>query len=257
MRTPVENKLQAIDIKSSVKGPAYAQLAGIIKDKIGKGEFPPGSRIPAEVTMSKTFGVAVMTVRQAIRVLAEKGYLRRVHGSGTFVCGPDWKRASFTMGGLLRKLGDRENLDIKILSAGISEATANAAEFLNIEPGDLYLSMIRLVAHKGTPLLLNRAFLKYEPKSPIVEMELDPSSLFSLFTGENSGFIKKTELVIEPAILQEEDAGFLELPGDTLAHKIRYTVFGYDDEPSGTGWFLTHKDNIAFSARLGVWDDDF
>jgi GntR family transcriptional regulator len=257
MRAPVENTLEAIDLKkSSIKGPAYVQLAALIKEKICKGEFPPGSRIPAEVSMSKTFGVAVMTVRQAIHVLAEKGILRRVHGSGTFVCGPDWTRASFNMDGILEKLEDRDNLEIKILSAGITEASINAADSLDIEPGELMLSMVRLVSYMEKPFLLNKAFLKYEPKSPIVEMELDPSSLFSLFTGENSNFVKKTGLRLEPTLLSDEESGILKTEKGALGFKILYTFYGYSDEPIGSGWFLTPKESLTFSTKIGVWDEN-
>jgi DNA-binding GntR family transcriptional regulator len=256
MRTPVENTLKAADIKSSVKGPAYLQLASLIKDKISKGEFPPGARIPAEVTMSKTFGVAVMTVRQAIHVLAEKGILRRVHGSGTFVCGPDWTRATFSMDGILEKLDDKENLEIKILKAGITEASERAADSLEIEPGELTLSMVRLVTYKEKPFLLNRAYFKYEPKSPIVELELDPSSLFSLFTGDSSSFVKKTELRLEPSFLTEEEARHLESPHPAAAFKILYTFYGFNDEPVGSGWFLSPKESFSFSSKIGVWDED-
>jgi GntR family transcriptional regulator len=256
MRTPVQNTLTAADIKSSVKGPAYVQLAALIKDKISKGEFPPGARIPAEVTMSKTFGVAVMTVRQAIHVLAEKGILRRVHGSGTFVCGPDWTRASFNMEGILEKLDDKENLEIKILDAGMKEASQKAADRLEIEPGELTLSMTRLVMYKGSPFMLNKASFKYEPKSPIVELELDPSSLFSLFTGENSNFVKKTELKLLPYMLSKEEALFLKVPSETMSFKILYTFYGFDDEPVGSGWFLCPEESLSFSTKIGVWDED-
>jgi DNA-binding GntR family transcriptional regulator len=257
MRTPVENTLKAADIKSSVKGPAYVQLASLIKEKISKGEFPPGARIPAEVTMSKTFGVAVMTVRQAIHVLAEKGILRRVHGSGTFVCGPDWTRATFSMDGILDKLEDKENLEIKILKAGITEASPKAAESLEIETGELILSMVRLVAYKEKPFLLNRAYFKYEPKSPIVELELDPSSLYSLFTGDSSSFVKKTELKLEPALLSKVDSIDLAIPVSSPAFKISYTFYGYGDDPVGSGWFLSPGGDISFTTRLGVWDEEF
>jgi GntR family transcriptional regulator len=255
MRIPVPNTLPSINIKSSIKGPAYIQLAQIIKDKICKGDFPPGSRLPAEVSLSKTYGVAVMTVRQAIHVLAEKGLLRRVHGSGTFVCGPDWSRALFNMNGLLERLGDTENIQIKILQAGISEASERAADSLEIDPGELMLTMVRLVSYKESPFLLNKAYLKYEPRSTIVESELDSSSVSSLFTGENNSFVKKSELKLEPTLLSLEESELLGTSIATPAFKIRYTFYGYSDEPVGSGWFLTPKENISFTTRIGVWDE--
>ncbi|MDR1164640.1 MAG: GntR family transcriptional regulator [Deltaproteobacteria bacterium] len=245
-----------IKIKSAVKGPAYIQLATLIKDKISSGEFTPGMRIPAEVAISKTYGVAVMTVRQAIHVLAEQGLLRRVHGSGTFVCGPDWTRANFNMEGLLDRLEDQDNVEIQILSAGMSEASEKAAESLEIEPGAMILSMIRLVSHKGRPFLLNKARLKYDPKSPIVEAEMEASSLSSLFTGQKNSFAKKSVLRLEPYVLTESEASLLQTQANLPAFKIRYTFYGYADEPVGTGWFMTPMEFISFTTKIGVWDEE-
>jgi GntR family transcriptional regulator len=244
----------AVLIKSSTRGPAYLQLATLIKEKISNGEFSPGAKIPAESAMSKTYGVAIMTVRQAIQILAEKGILKRVHGSGTYVCSPDWTRASFTMDGILDKLSDRDNLEISIIKAKMLEATEKAAESLNIEPGNMILSLVRLVSYKERPFLLNKAYLKYDPKSLIVESELEVSSLFSLFTGEGNNFVKKSILELEPCILSEPEAQLLETTASNPAFKVLYTFFGFNDEPVGSGWFLTTKDNVAFSTKIGVWD---
>ena len=68
--------------KDSGKGPAYARLAGSIKHMIASGEYQPGSKIPSEATISRTYGLSPMTVRQAVGLLVEQGLLRRVHGSG-------------------------------------------------------------------------------------------------------------------------------------------------------------------------------
>jgi GntR family transcriptional regulator len=255
MTSEDDRRTPAVNIKSSFKGPAYVQLAALIKEKICSGEFPQGSRIPAEVAISKTYGVAVMTVRQAIHVLAEKGILRRVHGSGTFVCGPDWTRAAFNMEGLIEKLEDLRSVEIQIIHAGMEEASDEAAEFLEIEPGEMMLSLERLVSHKGMPILLNRAHLKYDPKSPIVESEMEASSLSSLFTGKDNAFVKKSQLKLEPCILTEREAELLKTSAAVPAFRISYTFYGYADEPLGSGWFMTPMENISFTTRIGVWDD--
>ena len=244
------------NIKSSLKGPAYAQLASLIKQRIAGGEYPPGSRIPSEASIGQSYGVAVMTVRQAIRLLVEQGLLRRVHGSGTFVCGPDWTRASFHLEGLMEVLGDRNNLDIRILDAGIAEAGERAAAALNIEVGELMVRLVRLVSFRGQPFMLNKAHLIFDPKSPIVESELEASSLSGLFTGQGNSFIKKAQLKLEACILSENEAGYLKISRTIPAFKIRYTFYGYDDRPVGSGWFMTPMGFISFSTKIGVWDDE-
>jgi GntR family transcriptional regulator len=45
--------------------------------------LPPGGRLPPERALAERWGVARMTVRQAIAALAREGLVRTVHGSGS------------------------------------------------------------------------------------------------------------------------------------------------------------------------------
>ena len=251
-----EKKTGVSALKTALKGPAYAQLAALIKQKISSGEYSTGSRIPSESSIGQTYGVAVMTVRQAIRLLVEQGLLRRVHGSGTFVCGPDWTRASFNMDGLLELLSDKDNLDIRILNAGIIAASAKAAAALEVNEGDLIISLLRLVSYKGLPFLLNKAHLRFDPKQPIVESELEASSLYGLFSARGNSFIKKALLKLEPCILSSAEAAYLKASATNPAFKIRYTFFGYTEQPVGSGWFMIPMGYMSFTTKIGVWADD-
>jgi GntR family transcriptional regulator len=255
MQTETKDGLSPFNVKISRRGPAYLQLAALIKRRIANGEYSPGHRIPAESIISRSCGVAVMTVRQAISLLAEQGLLKRVHGRGTFVCGPDWTRASFNMVGLLEMLSDKDNIDIRILNAGIIEALPRAAA-LNLEPGAQIVNLVRLVSFRQRPILLNKAYLVFNPRLPIVESELEASSLYGLFSGQGGSFIKKALLKLEPCLLSASEAAYLGEGASAPVFKIRYTFFDFSDSPVGTGWFMAPVNNVAFSTKIGVWDDE-
>ncbi len=241
--------------KDSPREPAYARLAGTIKRMIASGEYQPGSKIPSEAVISRTYGLSPMTVRQAVGQLVEQGLLRRVHGSGTYVCGPDWTKASFTLEGLLELLHDKNAISIKIIRATIAKAKSRAAAALAVPEGAPIIALMRLVSHRGRPFLLNKASLRFDPRSPIVESELEVSSLSGLFTGRGNNFIKKASLLVEPCCLTPEEAGYLKTEADAAAFKIGYTFYGYSDSPVGSGWFLAPKKAITLSTKIGVWDD--
>ena len=67
------------------KTPVYLQLAGILRDAIKRGEYPPGRRLPSETTLMQQHGVARETARKAVRVLADEGLAEVVPGRGVFV----------------------------------------------------------------------------------------------------------------------------------------------------------------------------
>ena len=241
--------------KDSGKGPAYARLAGSIKHMIASGEYQPGSKIPSEATISRTYGLSPMTVRQAVGLLVEQGLLRRVHGSGTYVCGPDWTRASFTLEGLLEILSEKNGISIKILKASIAKAKALAAAALGVEVGAPIITLKRLVSYQGFPFLLNKASLRFDPRSPIVESELEVSSLSGLFTGQGNSFINKALLTAEPCLLSPEESGYLRMDTASAPFKLNYTFFDYTDNPVGSGWFLAPKKTLTLSTKIGVWED--
>jgi len=65
--------------------PVYQQIADILRARVVSGEYPPGRAIPSEVSLMSEFGVAQLTVRKAIRVLASEGLVRTVRARGSYV----------------------------------------------------------------------------------------------------------------------------------------------------------------------------
>lgn len=65
--------------------PRYLIIQSDVLDRIIKGEWVPGQRIPAERTLAKSYQASVGTVRRALELLVNQGYLRRTQGQGTFV----------------------------------------------------------------------------------------------------------------------------------------------------------------------------
>jgi GntR family transcriptional regulator, transcriptional repressor for pyruvate dehydrogenase complex len=56
---------------------AYEQLAGQIRIRIMAGELPEGSRLPSEAEIGREARVSRSTVREALRVLEEAGFVQR------------------------------------------------------------------------------------------------------------------------------------------------------------------------------------
>ena len=68
--------------------PLYLRIRGELLRRVREGAYPPGSRLPGGVELAREFGVAPMTVRQALDALEEMGYIVRKQGKGTFVVSP-------------------------------------------------------------------------------------------------------------------------------------------------------------------------
>jgi len=74
-----------IDYESA--DPPYRQLAAILRQRIEDGEIT--ARLPGEKDLVTEFGMALATVRKAVRVLRDDGLVRTVPGWGTYVVKPE------------------------------------------------------------------------------------------------------------------------------------------------------------------------
>lgn len=64
------------------------QMLKVLREALTGGEYAPGASLPAESALSARYGVSVNTIREAVSVLVQEGYLQRRQGKGTFVLRP-------------------------------------------------------------------------------------------------------------------------------------------------------------------------
>lgn len=66
----------------------YRQISAQLRTLIQAGEFPVGSRLPAERDLSVQLGVSRPSLREALIALEVEGYIEVRMGSGIYVCEP-------------------------------------------------------------------------------------------------------------------------------------------------------------------------
>lgn len=64
---------------------AYRTVAQELSRRISDGTYPPNSRLPTETALCQEFGISRHTVREAVNSLVDRGEVRRVQGSGTYI----------------------------------------------------------------------------------------------------------------------------------------------------------------------------
>ena len=64
------------------------QVVAELLAAVARGEHPPGSRLPPEAELAARANVSRLTLREAVKVLRDKGVLRVEQGRGTFVNQP-------------------------------------------------------------------------------------------------------------------------------------------------------------------------
>lgn len=118
----------------------------------------PGSPTPSERELVHRFGVARMTVRQAMDALVAEGLLERVPGRGTFVAQP--RREVGRLLSFTEEMSRRGMLaESQTLLARREQAGPGVARALSISEGDAVIHWKRLRRADGTPMCLEDAYL--------------------------------------------------------------------------------------------------
>ncbi|MGL5866585.1 MAG: GntR family transcriptional regulator [Dermatophilaceae bacterium] len=65
--------------------PPYQQVAAALRAAILTRTFEPGDQLPSQVDLARRYGVARMTIQQALRILKDEGLTFSRQGSGVFV----------------------------------------------------------------------------------------------------------------------------------------------------------------------------
>jgi GntR family transcriptional regulator len=242
-------------IKKDRFEPAYAQLAAILRRQIAGGVYPPGEKIPSEPSISKQYGISIMTVRQAIGVLTEQGLIERVRGSGTFVKPVTLTESRFDLDSIKEIFQDPEHTRVKVLQINLARADARTAKMLSLPKGERIIVIRRLLLRDNQPVMCHEGRIRCDPTRPVVEAELSVGPLSDLFNGHGGGTAKKGELSVIPTVLNEEEAVLLSQSVGTPVFRLEYVVYDFSDRPFGWGWFTAAPGTLTLKTKLGSWDE--
>ncbi len=232
--------------------PSYLQLVRIMQEQIASGELRPGDRLPSEAQMCKFHDVSPMTVRRAINILVDQGAVTAEQGRGTFVKSMKFWSSTFDLGELNNTLIDDKRTRVKILQSSIISADERIARKMKTQPGEHTIYIRRLINVDEKPFLYHREYLVYDESKPIIESELDVTSIRCLFEGRNNSSLKYSQMAIEATILDEKEAQLLNSAPTRPAFLIEHTFFDFEDRIASWGWFICPGDRLRFTNTIGA-----
>jgi GntR family transcriptional regulator len=194
--------------------PKYYQLFTILRNKIEDGDLPPLQSIPSERELESFYKVSRTTIRQAISLLTNQGYVYREHGRGTFVAPPKLQNSLHELTSFSQDMQDRGLVPgQRILELAYIEPSQKVRQQLELASSTrqvLYLKRLRLANDK--PIGIHAAYLPLDPSQPITAEEINQSgSLYSLLQNKFNLIPSKAYETIEATIADPEEAQLLEI----------------------------------------------
>ncbi len=231
--------------------PPYHQLASILRQQIASGVLRAYDRLPSEVQLCERYGVSPMTVRRAIGILLDQGLVSTEQGRGTFVRPLLLSTATFDLKELEELFRD-ERTRVAILEARTLPADERIARRLLVAPGTRVIFLRRLLSVAGEPAVYHREYVICDPERPVIEAELEVTTLRGLFDGSGETGLKRGDLSIQATVLNQEEAALLKAAPGVAAFNIEHVFYDFDDRPASWGWFICRGDRLRFRTTVGA-----
>ena len=126
----------------------FERVASELEESIISGMFSVGAGLPSEQRLADQFGVSRNVVREALKLLQERGLIEIVNGAGAFVAQPNVGVTSNALGRYLRLTGARTSIDSlyearRILEGSNARLAATRADADDLEKLSHFLAQMR------------------------------------------------------------------------------------------------------------------
>lgn len=210
--------------------PLYHQIQQRLLEQIQSGALKAGTPMPSIERIAQQMGVSPMTVRQAIRALAEIGVIYSRQGKGTFVSGIKLERdfrqvLSFTE----EALGRGAKPSSRTLSFEIQEPHQKTREALRLSARDKVYALRRVRCEDGVPMGVECSLLPARLFPGLIERFDPATSLYEALSNYYGVQLVLTDEVIEVGKASVSDARLLGIPAQSpifLFTRISYLENG-------------------------------
>jgi GntR family transcriptional regulator len=202
--------------------PRYLLIYEQLKRQLEEHEYSVGSFLPPEPELCKIFGVSRTTVRAAIEMLIDEGFLFVKRGKGTEVL--DFKATQklqfiTSFSETLKEQGF--TVSYRRVAVSSVPASASLAVDLRLEAGDRIVLVHRIALANGKPIAIMSNYLLPEIVPGIEEKVGKIQSLYAFLESEYGVVIDSATDFISAKAATGEEASLLEIAEDSPLLVVR------------------------------------
>ena len=201
--------------------PMYRQIADAFREKINAGELKPGDALPTESSLQEAFSVSRVTVRQALKLLADEQIIESIQGSGSYVKEERVNYDIYQLTGFYEKLADRNvdtHSDVSVFE--VVKADERLAAKLALNPNDKVWHVKRVRFIREKPVNLEETWMPLA-MFPDLTWEVMEQSKYHYIEQIKKMVIDRSEQELIPVIPDEDTVEMLGMPqGKPVLEKI-------------------------------------
>ena len=170
----------------------YLKIKCDLLEKINNGTYKEGDLIPTEIELSEIYDVSRPTVRQAVQLLVDEGYLEKRRKRGTMVCQrkieQEFTQKILSFDKEMNEKGLTTNT--KVISLKIEKASEEVSDALGISFSERVCKLIRLRYINSKPNVIVTTYIPYKLFPDIEDVDFTISRLYDYFSDKGNPVVK-------------------------------------------------------------------
>ena len=159
--------------------PLYVQVADWLESMIKEERYQINTKLPSEGDLAQKFQLNRNTIRQAISLLVQKGFVEKQKGVGTFIREKTPSLAIHQLSRIVSFSDDfnlnKVELEDRIILKKKIIVGEELAEKLDIKPKDYAVKIERVRIANKTPMIFERQFYSFKDFGDLLEIEIKGS----------------------------------------------------------------------------------
>lgn len=143
----------------------YHVIVEEMKAKIFGGELQAGELFPSENQLSREYETSRVTVRKALAVLINEGYIFTVQGKGNFVSDPNLHEYQFQLN------DEARGIETKLIRIEIVKPETDIRIHMQYFSNNKIVEIKKYLICDGEIIGYALKYMPYRPKAPILEKE--------------------------------------------------------------------------------------
>lgn len=206
--------------------PLYKTVYDSVKQQIRDGVYQPGTLIPTETELCEAYNVSRTTVRKAISMLNDEGYLSIKQGRGTEVISQSTTQGLSHISSITETLRAND-YDVQVGSMHIQLITCpdHLLDTLHLNAGDEIYLLNRLILADGKPVAYIQNYLVPKMVPNLEQYSGKFVSLYNLMEQKYGLTLTDAEERISAKAANFTDSQMLHIPvGAPLLYSRRITL---------------------------------
>ena len=206
----------------------YDAIFHDLRDTIENGTYPFQSFLPSEAELVQTYRCSHNTLRRALGLLREQGYVQPVHGKGVRVVFQKIARETFSVGQIesFREAGRRSNFraETQVVDIHHLKATADIAAHYGFEK-DADLTFVERVRTINDDALIRDRSLFLSSSVPGITEAIARASIYEYMERDLGVVIAMSKRTITGERATDRDRELLDLGGIEYLAVVNNSVF--------------------------------